>query len=313
MPLSPRVALVGCGGIARAHLTAMGAAPVVALCDQNEEATHRLREECAPDAPVFPSLEAALESGIEVAIICTPPTTHFALARLALEAGAHVLCEKPLATRADEAQTLVELARARNRTLRTSAKYRFCEGVVAAKSLLQSGEAGTLQNLRLSFGAPFDFKGSWHSNPRLSGGGVWMDNGPHALDLARFFAGDVRLERLEEWTTCDELETQVRAGFRSMSGASIEIELSWLSRLSEHLAALKCTKGEIFVGWQQTIWHPRGAPARVLAGAYDKAACFSTQWNGFLMNDARFVAEDGARVVELLGACADASQAKISS
>lgn len=309
MPLSPRVALVGCGGIARAHLTAMGAAPVVALCDQNEGAARRLQEEFALDAPVFSSVEAALESvGFDVVLICTPPTTHFALARLALEAGAHVLCEKPLATRADEAQSLVELARARNLTLRTSAKYRFCEGVVAAKSLLQGGEAGTLQNLRLSFGAPFDFQGSWHSDPRLSGGGVWMDNGPHALDLARFFAGDVRLECVQEWTTRDELEAQVQVALRSTSGADTQIELSWLSRLSEHFAVLGCTKGEIFVGWQQTVWHPHDAAPRTLAGAYDKAACFSAQWNGFLMDDARFAADDGARVVELLCACVNASK-----
>jgi len=302
IPLSPRVALVGCGGIARAHAQAMGAAPIVALCDQSEGAARRLREEFALDAPVFPSLEAALGDVIDVVVICTPPTTHFALVRLALEAGAHVLCEKPLATRADESQVLVELARARNLTLRTSAKYRFCEGIIAAQSLLQGGEAGTLQKLRLCFGAPFDFKGSWHSDPHLSGGGVWMDNGPHALDLARFFAGDLRLERIEEWTTRDELETQVQIALRSMSGAAVQIELSWLTRLSEQLAVLKCTGGEITVGWQQTGWYPRDATPRVLAGAYDKAACFSAQWNGFLMNDARFAAEDGARVVELLGA-----------
>jgi len=301
--LSPRVVLAGCGGIARAHVKAMGQAPIVALCDQNIGAAHRLREEFALDTSVFPSLEAALQGGnFDVVVICTPPTTHYKLVRLALEAGADVLCEKPLATRPDEARALIQLARTQNRTLRTSAKYRFCEGIVAAKSLLDSGEAGALQNLRLSFGAPFDFARSWHGDPRLSGGGVWMDNGPHALDLSRFFAGELRFQRIQEWATNGELETQLRAGFHSMSGAEVEIELSWLARLSDHFAVLQCTHGEIFVGWRETFWHPQDANPRVLAGAYDKAACFTAQWNGFARDDECWQAEDGARVAELLSA-----------
>jgi hypothetical protein len=75
------------------------------------------------------------------------------------------------------------------------------------------------------------------------------------------------LERIEEWTTRDELETQVQIALRSMSGIAIQIELSWLTRLSEHLAVLKCTEGEILVGWQQTVWYPRNATPRVLARA----------------------------------------------
>jgi predicted dehydrogenase len=303
MFFTPRVVLAGCGGIARAHLKAIPAASIAALCDQNLDAARALRDEFGLHAPVFKSLEEALErEQPDVVLVCTPPATHFDLVRLALESGASVLCEKPLATRASDAQVLVELARAQNKMLRTSAKYRFCEGVAAAKSLLDSGEAGLLQTVRVAFGAPFEFENSWHANTLVSGGGVWMDNGPHALDLARFFAGELRFTSLEEWQTEGALETQTRVCLRSAGGAGVQIALSWKRFRGENFAVLNCERGTARIGWGETLWQPHGASERILAGGYDKSACFAAQWNGFLNGDTRFEGADGARVVELVEA-----------
>ena len=95
---APRVILVGCGGIARAHLGAIGGDCVVALCDANLETARRLKSEFNLGAPLFDTIEAALKTRPDIAVIGTPPTTHCALVTRALEAGAQVLCEKPLAT-----------------------------------------------------------------------------------------------------------------------------------------------------------------------------------------------------------------------
>ncbi len=306
---SPRVALAGCGGIARAHLQAIGAPCLVALCDQNVDAATRLRTESGCDAPTFATLKDALESQKpDVVVICTPPTTHFELVRLALESGANVLCEKPLATTARDALGLVDLAYCHEKTLRTAAKYRFHEGVVNAKSLLDSGEAGALESVRIAFGAPFDFKKLWHSNTSLSGGGVWMDNGPHALDLARFFAGELRLNSVAQWKCDADLETEARVCLRSQGGANIEIALSWHRALGDDFAVVQCERGTVRIGWRQTSWCEHGKTARILAGAYDKSACFAAVWNAFLNGDARLGTEDGARVVELLEAVYDAAR-----
>ncbi len=292
--------MAGCGAIARAHVAAMGARPILALCDQNRVAAARLRDELGGSAPVFSSLENALEHKPDVVVVCTPPSSHFDLVRLALQSGASVLCEKPLATNAFDARSLVELAQAQGKTLRTSAKYRFCEGVVKAKAWLDSGEAGELQSAHIAFGAPFDFAKSWHANTSLSGGGVWMDNGPHALDLARYFAGELRFDSVEEWNCEGTIETQVRARLRSTQGVDVGIALSWKHWLSDDFALLRCERGTLHIGWQQTKWCEHAKDARVLAGAYDKTACFASQWNGFASGDARLGEEDGARVVELL-------------
>lgn len=241
-------------------------------------------------------------------VICTPPTTHFELVRLALKSGADVLCEKPLATNARDARALVELARLSNRTLRTTAKYRFHSGITETKALLDSGEAGALESLQIAFGARFDFEKSWHSNTRLSGGGVWMDNGPHALDLARFFAGDLSFESVAQWNCDADLETETRVCLRGVAGENIEIALSWHRSLGDDFAVLTCERATIHVGWRETTWQKHGEMPQVLASGYDKSACFSAQWSAFLSGDTRLQTEDGARVVELLEAVYEAAR-----
>ena len=304
---SPRVILVGCGGIARAHAAAVGAtvgaANIVALCDANLDVARQLQRDLGLNTPLYRSLEKALTAHKpEVAIVCTPPTTHYELVQMALQNGADVLCEKPLATRANDARALVELADNNQRRLRTSAKYRFDAGVCAAKSRLDSGETGALHHLKIAFGAHFDYTRSWHANRELSGGGVWMDNGPHALDLARFFVGDLKVNSIVNWHCQGDLETEVAVSLRGAGGVGVAIELSWQRALGQWLAQLECERGVLSVGWRCSQWQPFDGQTQIIAGGYDKTAAFGAQWRGFVNGDARFEAADGARTVELLEA-----------
>jgi len=302
-PLLFRVALVGCGGIARAHAKAIGASNIVALCDDNSEAARMLSAELGGSAPVFTSLGKLLDAvSPSAVIVCTPPATHFELVRLALEAGADVLCEKPLALGAADAAALVELAAQNGRALRTSAKYRFFAGVVAAKLLLDTGEAGAPLAVEIALGGPLDWARSWHSNIAISCGGVWMDNGPHAVDLARHLAGELQLADVERWAGGVTLETEVALRFNSAAGAAVRIELSWQRTLGEQFAVVRCERGILSVGWHATTWTENGGAERPLAGDYDKAACFAAQWRGFVEGDARFTAADGASTVAIVEA-----------
>ena len=321
---SPRVMIVGCGGIARAHAAAAHAAAaragsIVALCNANLDVARQLQSELGLDTPCYDSLQAAFAAtNVDVVIVCTPPTTHFELVQTALQSGADVLCEKPLATRVGDARALVELAQNNGRRLRTSAKYRFEAGVCAAKNRLKSGEAGARRsgraakrargeagarrNGRIVFGAPFDCARSWHSQFRLSGGGVWMDNGPHALDLARFLAGDLTVDSILEWHCQGDVETEVAVDLRGANGVAVSIELSWQRALGEWFAEMECERGTLRVGWHRSQWQPRVGQAQVIATGYDKIAAFRAQWRGFSDGDTRFEVAAGARTVELLEA-----------
>jgi predicted dehydrogenase len=83
-------------------------------------------------------------------------------------------------------------AKDRNRLLFTAFKFRFHDEVRRAKELIDAGSLGQILNFRLMFGGYIDMAGQWYSQKALSGGGIIMDNGPHAADLIHFLFGNVQ-------------------------------------------------------------------------------------------------------------------------
>ena len=115
-----RVGLVGCGywgpNLAR-NLHQIPQTELTACCDLNPQVLGSLRK-LYPQATTTPDYSDLLsDAGIEAVVVATPARTHFALARAALEAGKHVLVEKPLAMSSEEAEALIELAKQRGRVL----------------------------------------------------------------------------------------------------------------------------------------------------------------------------------------------------
>src|SRR5262249_45199317 len=124
--------------------------------------------------------------------VCTVPVTHRDIVIDVLRAGIHVLCEKPLTISVEHANEMLETAQDKKLLLLTAFKFRFYDEILHAKELIDRGSLGKILSFRLMFGGYIDMAGSWYSRKELSGGGIIMDNGPHALDLIRFLLGDVR-------------------------------------------------------------------------------------------------------------------------
>lgn len=95
-------------------------------------------------------IKDAFADGIDAVVIATPIDTHYELAKQALEAEKHVLCEKPLAQRSVEVQKLVELAKKKNLTLMTEFTYTFSKGLNHAKEIIDNDGIGTLMAMELS-------------------------------------------------------------------------------------------------------------------------------------------------------------------
>jgi predicted dehydrogenase len=132
------VAVVGCGGIGRAHARAYAAAgvPAIAFIDPVPAAGERVAAESgAPGALVLKDVDE-LPPGIDVVSITTPPPTHYALCKRLLESGRHVWCEKPLAMDVDQARELATLAERLDRVLLVGFKYRFESVFRAARAQL---------------------------------------------------------------------------------------------------------------------------------------------------------------------------------
>jgi predicted dehydrogenase len=74
--------------------------------------------------------------------------------------------------------------------LLTAFKFRFHDEVLKAKEVIEKGSLGRVLNFRLMFSGYMNMTQTWYVNKELSGGGVIMDNGPHAVDLVRFLLGE---------------------------------------------------------------------------------------------------------------------------
>jgi predicted dehydrogenase len=128
----------------------------------------------------------------DVVDIATPPLWHAPLAASAVAAGCHVLCEKPLATCADDDQGLLDAARASGVTLFTVNNWKHSAQFAAVAALLAEGAIGRLVQLRLETvrnGCAANVGAGWRRRRRLAGGGILVDHGWHAFYLLASLAG----------------------------------------------------------------------------------------------------------------------------
>ena len=193
-----RVGVVGAGFIAtRGHIPAFKRHPqteVAAICDLVAERARAVADEF--DIPrIFTDYKEMLhEADLDIVTVCTPNAFHAPVSIAALEAGAHVLCEKPMAPTVEDARKMVETARRTGRKLTIGFHNRFRPEAQVLKTYIDAGDLGkiyyaTVSMLRRS-GIPG--YGSWFTNKDLAGGGALIDNGVHGLDMALWFMGHPR-------------------------------------------------------------------------------------------------------------------------
>jgi predicted dehydrogenase len=184
-------------------------------------------------ALAVPGLSEGLRlPGVDAVIVATPHADHGPQVRQALEAGKHVLCEKPLAIDPDEARELAYLAGECGVRLATGFNHRFYPPVRDALRLASSGAIGTVESMRAQIGhrASSEFLSSWHTDASRSGGGTLMDNGAHACDLIRRFLGEVVAAQgyvHNDPKLDDDCETEAFALFRNYDRAVAELRSSW--------------------------------------------------------------------------------------
>lgn len=121
----------------------------VACCDRDEQRLERIARQYPTVRPMS-SFEELLASDVDAVVIATPISTHYELARQALDAGKHVMVEKPLAHRSDLARDLVQRAAERGLVLFTGHTFIYSPPVQKVKQLIDSGELGDLHYISLS-------------------------------------------------------------------------------------------------------------------------------------------------------------------
>lgn len=190
-----RVGIIGAGGIARAaHLPgyqALDDVQVIAVCDvMPERAEAFAQEHGIPKA--YDSFEAMLaEEDLDAVSVCTPNYAHKAATVAALEAGMHVLCEKPMAMNLAEAREMAAAAEKAGKVLQIGLNWRFTSEAQVLRRFVESGDFGDIYYGEATClrrrGIP-----SWgvFTQKRLQGGGALIDVGVHALDLTMWLMGN---------------------------------------------------------------------------------------------------------------------------
>jgi len=234
-----RVGFVGLGWIGRMRMGALldgGAAEAVGVCDPCEEACAAALGEAA-GARRATSLEELLEMGVDGVAIATPNALHESQAVAALEAGASVFCQKPLAPRAAGARRVIDAARANDRLLAVDWSYRHLRGVRRIVELIRRGELGRVVAVDATFHNAYGPEGAWFYDRLAAGGGCLVDLGVHLLDLAmEVLPGErLRVDQSDVFAKGRSLSSDpdspaedfVWATLRSDRGAAVRAACSW--------------------------------------------------------------------------------------
>ena len=190
-----KFAIIGCGRIAQRHAEHISRVGVlVAVCDVVKERADELGKKYF--AAVFESVEDLLKSSvaIDVVAVCSPNGLHAQHSIAALQAGFHVLCEKPMAITAQDCGLMIQAAEKANRRLFAIKQNRFNPPVAAVKKCLDEGRLGNVMSFQLScfWNRKEDYYyNSWKGTQALDGGTLFTQFS-HFIDLLYWMLGDVK-------------------------------------------------------------------------------------------------------------------------
>jgi predicted dehydrogenase len=175
---------------------------------------------------------AVRRGDVDAIVVCTPPNLHAEISIAALDAGKHVLCEKPLCRTLQEADAMVAAARRVNRVLKCGFNHRHHPAFIEARKRFERGDFGRPIAARCRYGicGRPSHDNEWRSDPKRAAGGQFAELGTHAVDLFRWFLGD--LVEVSCMTSIgyfrnQALEDNSMALFRSADGAIATLHSSW--------------------------------------------------------------------------------------
>lgn len=253
-----RVGLVGCGRIAESHLKAIQAhhddLELVSLCDNNPDALKTTAANYAVDT--YSSLEDMLTySNCDVVTICTPSGLHPKQAIVTAKAGKHIITEKPMATRWNDALDMVKAADDANVRLFVVKQNRLNPPIQALKKAIDSGRFGKLYMASANVfwtrpQAYYDhasWRGTWEWD-----GGAFMNQASHYVDLVQWLLGPIDSVQAMTATLARHIEAEdsgvVAIRFKNHALASINVTMLTYPKNLEGSITILGEKGSVKIG-----------------------------------------------------------------
>lgn len=186
------IAIIGCGLIGQKRASNLKGASLRLCVDHVIEKAQNLAKQ-------FPDCEASTDwrdvierSDIDIVVIATLHSSLAEIGLAAVQAGKHILVEKPAGRRAHELEPIIAAAEKSGVLARVGFNHRYHRVFRKARELVDNNELGDLMFIRARYGhgGRTGYDQEWRANPALSGGGELIDQGVHLIDLARWFLGD---------------------------------------------------------------------------------------------------------------------------
>lgn len=307
---APTVVVLGGGAVVREcfapALASLGLADRTTIVDAvrgTSEATAAFTQVTGDFRQYLASLPRQSASHCVVAL---PNALHFDAVSAALEAGAHVLCEKPLSLSSEQCRTLAARAASAQRTLSVNMVRRLFHGVRAAAAALSQGWPGTLQRIRISHGGAYGWPIASLAPFLPANGGVLADMGVHYLDMARMLFGPLTAEAYEDdWV--GGVEADCRFQLRTASGVPVDLRLSRTFPLENAIVA-EGTAGTLRLGvddFQQCVFTPVGREEPIVLSTAESARWsfgdyFTEQVRRFVAGQPGVTADDAAETAALI-------------
>ncbi|HXW59829.1 MAG TPA: Gfo/Idh/MocA family oxidoreductase [Solirubrobacteraceae bacterium] len=248
-----RVAIVGCGLIGAKRAAALGPEDELLAChDVSDTAAERVAAQYG--AKVCATLDELLAMRPQVVIVAVVHDQLAGIAELALQAGAHVLLEKPAGISTAQIDALIECQHATGRLVKVGFNHRFHPGIARAAEEVHSGRHGDLMYLRARYGhgGRLGYDREWRTQPARSGGGELVDQGMHLLDLTHWLAGPLALHcallRTHFWDTeVEDNAALILGSVGSRSDPWAMLHVSWTEWKNLFSLELYCRTAKIQV------------------------------------------------------------------
>ena len=279
-----RVAIVGTGGIAHAHMEAYLAlkerCEVVALVDIIPGKARRFMEEFALDCDTYERHEDILpRRDIDLVDVCTPPFVHASISIDALKSGKHVVCEKPMAASLQECDAMLRARDESGRLLSIIAQNRFRKPIRDLKALLDSGIAGPVRHAEID---SFWWRGHsyydlwWRGTWVKEGGGCTLNHAVHHIDMLGWMMGlPERITSVLANTGHDNAEVEdLSVSVMEYPHALATVTASVVHHGEDQKLVFQCEKARISAPYDcfSSIPMPNGFPLKTPDPAFEKEA-----------------------------------------
>lgn len=287
------VAIVGTGNIAPMHIDGLLQFPdrckIVALCDIYPEKAEAMKKKYNLDCEIFDDHKKMLESGVKIDLvhICTPPYVHAEIAINSMNAGKHVIVEKPMAASLAECDEMLEAEKRNKVVMSCIAQNRFRNSIYKLKKTADSGIAGKICCVHVN---SYWWRGHsyydlwWRGLWDKEGGGPTLNHAVHHIDMLNWIEGSLPEEVTAMLANVmhdnSEVEDLSIAVLRYKDGSLAQVTSSVVHHGEEQGLVLQCADAKISAPWdvKAEISRPNGFP--VNGGNKDLTSKIEEFYNG---------------------------------